>query len=155
VSLFQTFLLQGVLMWLISAPLLGAQFYVTNNTVNMLDAMGIILWFIGITFEVGGDLQLAKFKANPINDGKLLTNGFWRYTRHPNYFGDSVVWWGYGLFCLGAGGYVQVIGSLVMTVLIIKVSGVALLEKSLKNTKLEYKDYIEKTNAFIPWFPKK
>lgn len=155
VSFFQTFLLQGVLMWLISAPLLGAQLYRTNNRINILDALGIILWITGITFEAGGDFQLAKFKANPNNKGKLLTKGFWHYTRHPNYFGDSAVWWGYGLLCLGAGGYIHVIGSLLMTALIIIVSGVALLEKSLKDTKPEYKDYMHKTNTFIPWFPKK
>ncbi|NVO11768.1 MAG: DUF1295 domain-containing protein [Bacteroidales bacterium] len=155
ISFFQTFLLQGVLMWLISAPLLGAQYYSTNKGLGILDFIGITIWLIGISFETGGDFQLAKFKVNPENKGKVLNTGFWRYTRHPNYFGDSAVWWGYGLICLAAGSYLPVLGSILMTALIIKVSGVILLEKSLKETKPQYKEYIEKTSAFIPWFPKK
>lgn len=155
ISFFQTFLLQGILMWLISAPLLGAIFYPQNNNLGILDFIGVAFWIIGIAFEVGGDFQLAKFKSNPDNKGKVLNTGFWRYTRHPNYFGDSSVWWGYGFICLAAGSYIPVLGSILMTALIIKVSGVALLEKSLKNTKPQYREYIEKTSAFIPWFPKK
>jgi len=155
ISFFQTFLLQGVLMWLISAPLLGAMFYSQNSSLGILDFIGIALWIIGISFEAGGDFQLAKFKSNPVNKGKVLNTGFWRYTRHPNYFGDSAVWWGYGFICLAAGSYIPGLGSLLMTALIIKVTGVTLLEKSLKNSKPEYREYIEKTSAFIPWFPKK
>ena len=85
----------------------------------------------------------------------MLDKGLWRYTRHPNYFGDSAVWWGYGFLCLADGSYLPVLGSVLMTALIIKVSGVALLEKSLKEQKPEYKEYIENTSAFLPWFPKK
>jgi steroid 5-alpha reductase family enzyme len=155
ISFFQTFLLQGVLMWLISAPLLGAQFYGKNNPLGILDYAGIAVWLFGFIFEAGGDYQLARFKADPSNKGKVLNRGFWRYTRHPNYFGDSSAWWGYGLICIAAGCYLPVLGSLLMTALIIKVSGVALLEKSLKEQKPEYKEYIEKTSAFLPWFPGK
>ncbi len=155
VSFFQTFLLQGVLMWLISAPLLGAQYYSENSQLGVLDYTGIALWLVGFSFEAGGDFQLAVFKANLSNKGKVLDTGFWRYTRHPNYFGDASAWWGYGLICIAAGSYVPVLGSILMTALIIKVSGVALLEKSLKDTKPEYREYIEKTSAFLPWFPKK
>jgi len=154
ISFFQTFLLQGILMWLISAPLLGAQFYGNERSLGITDYAGIIFWTIGIIFEAGGDFQLASFKANPANKGKVLDKGFWRYTRHPNYFGDSAVWWGYGLLCLSAGSYLPALGSVLMTLLIIKVSGVALLEKSLQDQKPQYKEYIEKTSAFIPWFPK-
>lgn len=155
ISFFQTFLFQGILMWLISAPLLGAMYYPQNSNLVILDFIGIAFWIIGISFEAGGDFQLAKFKSNPENKGKVLNTGFWRYTRHPNYFGDSAVWWGYGLICLAAGSYIPVLGSILMTALIIKVSGVALLEKSLKETKPQYREYIEKTSAFLPWFPKK
>jgi steroid 5-alpha reductase family enzyme len=155
ISFFQTFLLQGILMWLISAPLLGAQLYGKDKEPGILDFAGILFWLIGFIFEAGGDYQLAVFKSDPANKGKVLKTGFWRYTRHPNYFGDSSVWWGFGLICLGAGSYLPAAGSLLMTALIIKVSGVALLEKSLAGKKPEYREYIEKTSAFIPWFPKK
>jgi steroid 5-alpha reductase family enzyme len=155
ISYFQTFLLQGILMWLISAPLLGAQFCCPDNKLGILDFIGVCLWIIGFVFETGGDIQLARFKANPASKGKVLNKGFWYYTRHPNYFGDAAVWCGYGFICLSAGSYIPVLGSILMIVLIIRVSGVALLEKTLKDSKPEYKEYIEKTSAFIPWFPKK
>jgi steroid 5-alpha reductase family enzyme len=155
ISFFQTFLLQGILMWLISVPLLAAQYYNLNNSLGILDYVGIILWITGLFFETTGDIQLARFKAEPANKGKVLDTGLWRFTRHPNYFGDSAVWWGYGFICLASGSYLPVLGSVLMTALIIKVSGVALLEKSLTDQKPQYKEYIEKTSAFLPWFPKK
>lgn len=155
ISYFQTFLLQGVLMWLISAPLLGAQFYGHEKGLAIADYAGIIFWIIGFVFESGGDYQLAMFKSRAENKGKVLDSGFWRYTRHPNYFGDSSVWWGFGLISIGAGGFLPAAGSLLMTALIIKVSGVALLEKSLVDKKPEYREYIRKTSSFIPWFPKR
>jgi steroid 5-alpha reductase family enzyme len=153
-SFFSVFLLQGVLLWLISAPLLGAQFY-EGNSLGILDFIGTAFWIIGFVFETGGDIQLARFKANPASKGKVLDTGFWRYSRHPNYFGDAAVWFGYGLICISAGSYLPVLGSVLMTVLIIRVSGVALLEKSLKTAKPGYEEYIRRTSAFIPWFPKK
>ena len=155
ISFFQTFLLQGVLMWLISAPLLGAQYYGSEKNPGILDLIGISFWLTGFIFEAGGDYQLAVFKADRNNKGKVLDQGFWRYTRHPNYFGDACVWWGFGIICISAGSYLPALGSVLMTALIIKVSGVALLEKSLKDKKPEYSEYIRKTNSFIPWFPKK
>jgi steroid 5-alpha reductase family enzyme len=155
ISFFQTFLLQGFLMWLISAPLLGAQFYGKDSAPGLIDFAGISLWLIGFAFEAGGDIQLALFKADPSNKGRVLNKGFWHFTRHPNYFGDSAVWWGYGLICIASGSFLPVLSSLLMTALIIKVSGVALLEKTLKKDKPQYREYIEKTSSFIPWFPKK
>ncbi|MGD0582990.1 MAG: DUF1295 domain-containing protein [Bacteroidales bacterium] len=154
ISYFQTFLLQGLLMWIISLPLLGAQYYVGKNP-GIIDIAGLIFWITGFIFEAGGDIQLTRFRANPENKGKVLDHGFWHYTRHPNYFGDSAVWWGYALFSIAAGGYLAVMGSVIMTALIIKVSGVALLEKTLTAQKPQYREYIERTSAFIPWFPKK
>lgn len=153
-SFFSVFLLQGFLMWLISAPLLGAQFY-PGDSLGILDFIGIAIWTIGFIFEAGGDMQLARFKANPANKGKVLNTGFWHYTRHPNYFGDAAVWFGYALICISAGSYIPVLGSVLMTALIIKVSGVALLEKTLNTSKPGYQEYVRKTSAFIPWFPKK
>jgi steroid 5-alpha reductase family enzyme len=155
ISYFQTFLLQGILMWLISAPLLAAMHSGKETAPGILDYIGITLWIIGFMFEAGGDWQLAAFKKDPANKGKVLDRGFWKYTRHPNYFGDSSVWWGFAFFSLAAGSYLPVLGSLLMTLLIIKVSGVALLEKSLKNQKPEYLEYTRKTSAFFPWFPKR
>lgn len=154
ISFFQTFMLQGILMWIISVTLLGANVYAGSRGIKFLDYMGITVWIIGLVFEAGGDYQLARFKMNKANKGKVLNSGLWRYTRHPNYFGDSAVWWGYGLLCLSTGSYPMVLGSLLMTLLIIKVSGVALLEKTIKDRKPEYEEYIRKTNSFIPWFPK-
>jgi steroid 5-alpha reductase family enzyme len=155
ISFFQTFLLQGVLMWLISAPLLGTMFYREQAFPGILDFAAILFWITGFIFEAGGDFQLARFRSDPANKGKVLDTGLWKYTRHPNYFGDSSVWWAYGLFCLAAGSYLPVLGSVLMTALIIKVSGVALLERSLSEQKPQYKDYIERTSSFFPWFPKK
>ena len=155
ISYFQTFLLQGILTMIISLPLLGVSMGNTSDSLNLLDCCAILVWVIGFSFEAGGDYQLARFKKNPENKGKVMCYGFWKYTRHPNYFGDSAVWWAYALFSIAAGSYWQVIGSVVMTLLIIKVSGVALLEKTLNNTKPQYAEYIRKTNAFFPWFPKK
>ena len=152
-SFFSVFLLQGVLIWLISAPLLGAQYY-SGNKLGLLDLFGLLIWIIGLVFEAGGDIQLARFKANADNKGKVLDTGFWHYTRHPNYFGDAAVWFGYALVCISAGSFIPVLGTVLMTVLIIKVSGVALLEKSLNTTKPGYQEYARKTSAFIPWLPR-
>jgi steroid 5-alpha reductase family enzyme len=154
ISFFQVFLLQGVLMWLISAPLLGAQLY-DKNPISVLDCAGAFFWLLGFTFEAVGDSQLSRFKANPASKGKVLNTGLWRYTRHPNYFGEAAIWTGYALISVAAGSYIPVLSSVLMIGMIIKVSGVFLLEKSLKDTKPQYKEYIEKTSAFIPWFPKK
>jgi steroid 5-alpha reductase family enzyme len=155
ISFFQTFLLQGILMWIISMTLYGVNQHATSQTLTVIDYMAVLVWFVGFIFEAGGDMQLARFKKDVSNKGKVLNTGFWHYTRHPNYFGDSAVWWGYGLLCLSAGSYALVAGSIIMTLLILKVSGVALLEKSLKVQKPEYADYIQRTSSFIPWFPKK
>jgi len=154
-SYFQTFLLQGFLIMLVSLPLLGVNTQTDFDGFTWLDYLALVVFVIGFAFEAGGDYQLAKFKGNPNNKGKVLDTGFWKYTRHPNYFGDSAVWWSFGLFSLASGAYWQVIGSIIMTLLIIKVSGVALLEKTLNTTKPQYREYIEKTNSFFPWFPKK
>jgi len=155
VSYFQTFLLQGALIMFISLPLLGTHVQTNSNTLNGLDYLAIVVFIIGFAFEAGGDYQLAQFKKDPSNKGQVLNTGFWKYTRHPNYFGDSVVWWSFALFSISAGSYWTFIGSLGMTMLIIKVSGVTLLEKSLNDTKPHYRKYIQKTNSFFPWFPKK
>lgn len=155
VSFFQTFLLQGILVMLISLPLLAVNMLSTSEGLRLPDYLALLIYALGMVFETGGDIQLARFKQNPANKGKVLDTGFWKYTRHPNYFGDAAVWWAFALLSVAAGGYWQVLGSLLMTLLLVKVSGVALLEKTLNETKAEYRDYRAKTSAFIPWFPKK
>ena len=153
-SYFQVFLLQGTLIMIISLPFLGIHGDNNLNTLNLLDYIAIVFWLIGFLFETIGDYQLAKFKSNPNNKGNVLNSGLWRYTRHPNYFGDATVWFAYALFSIAAGSYWFIIGPIIMVFLIIKVSGVALLEDTLKDTKPKYKEYIQKTNSFFPWFPK-
>ena len=154
-SFFKVFLLQGALMWIISAPLLAAQSNPNPARLIWLDYLGAILWGIGFFFEAVGDWQLARFRANPDNKGKLLNTGLWRYTRHPNYFGDAAQWWGFYLIAAAAGGYWTIFSPIIMTLLLRRVSGVTMLEKSLKESKPGYKEYVETTNTFIPWFPHK
>lgn len=154
-SFFQVFLLQGILLWLISAPLLAAQLAAQPKRLSWIDWLGAMVWAVGFYFEVVGDWQLTRFKSDPTNRGKLLTSGVWRYTRHPNYFGDAVQWWGYYLLAVSAGGWWTVYSPLLMTWLLLKISGVALLERSLQDTKPGYQEYTRTTSAFFPWFRKK
>ena len=151
ISYFRVFLLQGFLMWIIAAPLLIIQ---TTTELTWLDVLGIILWTIGFAFEAVGDWQLSNFKKNIDNKGKVLDTGLWKYTRHPNYFGDTVVWWGFFCFALSVGGWWTVFSPILMTFLLMKVSGVVMLEKTLVITKPQYKDYINRTSSFFPMPPK-
>jgi steroid 5-alpha reductase family enzyme len=153
-SFFKVFLLQGILMWIISAPLLAAQYRPNANGWTVLDGLGVGVWLIGFFFESAGDLQLARFKADPANKGKVMNRGVWRLTRHPNYFGDAAQWWGYYLLAAAAGGWWTIFSPVLMTLFLLRVSGVTLLEKSLVQ-KPGYADYIKSTSAFIPWFPRK
>lgn len=153
-SFLRVFLLQGILLWIISAPLLAAQAGPKPAHLILFDFLGIAAWGIGFFFEAVGDLQLARFKADPANKGKVMERGVWRYTRHPNYFGDAAQWWGYYLFAAFAGGWWTIFSPILMMLFLLRVSGVALLEKTLE-TRPGYKEYIEKTSAFVPWFPRK
>jgi len=152
-SFFRVFLLQGILMWIISVPLLTAQHGAKPAHLILFDILGVIVWGIGFFFESVGDLQLAHFKADPANKGKVMDRGVWRYTRHPNYFGDSAQWWGYYLIAAFAGGWWTLFSPILMTLFLLRVSGVALLEKTLEK-RPGYQEYIRKTSAFIPWFPR-
>jgi steroid 5-alpha reductase family enzyme len=121
-----------------------------------LDIIGIVFWGTGIFFESVGDIQLARFKRNPANVGRVMDQGLWRYTRHPNYFGDFMVWWGLFLVALATGeAWWTVIGPIVMSVLLIRVSGAGLLEKSLKTRREGYEDYMTRTGGFFPRPPRK
>lgn len=153
-SFFKVFLLQGFLMGVISIPLLAVQFYAGPDHLTFLDFLGLAFWLVGFFFEAAGDLQLARFKSDPANKGKVMDRGVWRFTRHPNYFGDSAQWWGYYLIAAAAGGWWTIFSPILMTLFLLRVSGVVLLEKTL-SARPGYEDYIKTTSPFIPWFPKK
>jgi steroid 5-alpha reductase family enzyme len=121
-----------------------------------IDGLGTALFAVGFLFESVGDRQLSRFKADPANRGKLLSTGLWRYTRHPNYFGDAVVWWGLTVLALATPGSAwTLVSPLLMTGLLMKVSGVALLEQRLRRSKPGYREYVERTSAFFPWPPRR
>lgn len=152
-SFVQVFLLQGFLMWIISAPIIAAMTSGFPAILTPLDWMGTLLWLIGFLFESISDAQLMRFKANPSNRRKLFTKGLWKYTRHPNYFGEAVLWWGFYVIALAAGRWWTIYSPIIMTYLLIKVSGVAMLERTMKQ-KPGYEDYMRKTSAFLPWLPR-
>jgi steroid 5-alpha reductase family enzyme len=156
-SLYLVFVLQAVLAWVISLPLLGALATaagVDPGVLGWLDYAGAAVWLLGFVFEAGGDWQLVRFKADPANRDKVMDRGFWRLTRHPNYFGDFCVWWGLYLIALAAGAWWSIIGPVLMSVLLMRVSGVTLLEKDIGERRPKYADYVRRTNAFFPWLPK-
>ncbi len=156
VSLFTVFGLQAALMWFVSLPVQVAQIAGPPAALDSVGALGVALWCIGIFFESVGDWQLARFKADPANAARVMDRGLWRYTRHPNYFGDCCVWW--GLFALAVSatpGAVATISSpIVMAVFLLKVSGVALLERSIGMRRPEYADYVRRTSGFVPLPPR-
>ena len=147
-SLYLVFWLQALLAWVISLPVLGA--FASNRPLGVLDWLGLALWVVGFVFEAGADWQLARFRKNPANAGKVMDRGLWHYTRHPNYFGEFCIWWGFWLIALSAGAWWSIVGPLLITFLLLKVSGVALLEKDIGNRRPQYADYVLKTNAFFP-----
>ncbi|MGH7895049.1 MAG: DUF1295 domain-containing protein [Candidatus Binatia bacterium] len=155
VSLVTVFLLQATLMWVVSWPVQWAVAVPSPPSLGLLDAVGVALWAVGLLFEAGGDLQLARFKADPTSAGRVMDRGFWRYTRHPNYFGDACVWWGlYALAC-GADGWWTLPGPVVMSVFLMRVSGVPMLERSLVKRRPGYAEYVARTSAFFPWPPRR
>jgi steroid 5-alpha reductase family enzyme len=151
-SLFQVFVLQGVLMWLISLPVQAAERARGSGALGWLDALGAALALTGVAFEAIGDAQLARFKADPENKGKVMDRGLWRYTRHPNYFGDFLVWWGLYTVAVASGNAWTVGSPALMSFLLLRVSGVTLLEKSMRK-RPGYDAYVRRTSAFFPWFP--
>ncbi len=147
-SLFIVFWLQAVLAWIVSLPLLGA--FSSLEPVGILDYLGLALWVVGFLFETLGDWQLARFKRNPAHADAVMAGGLWRYTRHPNYFGEFCLWWGFCLVAVSAGAWWAIAGPALLTVLLLRVSGVSLLEKDIGNRRPLYADYVLKTNAFFP-----
>lgn len=153
-SLVTVFLLQGLLAWVVGLPLLAVAIDATPSGLTLVDALGVAVWGVGLFFEAVGDWQLARFLADPANRGTVMDRGLWRYTRHPNYFGDTAVWWGHGIVALATGAWWALVGPLVMTLTIVRVSGVALTEKRMSagggSSRKGYDDYVRRTNAFIP-----
>lgn len=151
-SLFIVFLLQGLLAWIVAMPLLAS--VTGSRTLNLIDGLAAVLVLFGILFESIADAQLAAFKSRPDSRGRVMNNGLWRYTRHPNYFGEFCVWWGFYLFAIAAGGWWSILSPLLMTFLLLRVSGVSLLEKDIAQRRPGYREYAESTNAFFPGPPR-
>ena len=155
VSLFLVFGVQGLAMWTVSLPVQAAQVPDTPDSLTVLDFAGIALWCVGMFFETVGDLQLARFKSDPASAGRVMDRGLWRYTRHPNYFGDFCVWWGLYLIALATGdAWWSIAGPLLMSVLLMRVSGVTLLERHLTRNRPGYDDYARRTSSFFPRPPR-
>ena len=153
-SLVLVFALQMVLAWIVSAPTLAA--LAGDRAFGGLDVAGIVVALAGFLFEAIGDAQMAAFKRDAANKGQVMDRGLWRFSRHPNYFGECCAWWGLYLIALAAGGaWWSVISPLLMTVLLLKVSGVTLLEADIGERRPAYRDYIARTPAFVPWWPRR
>ena len=155
ISLVTVFGLQGVLMWTVSLPVILGNAD-DSPGVGPIAVMGIMLWAVGLMFEAVGDYQLARFKKDPVNATKVMDQGLWSLTRHPNYFGDALLWWGIGIVGAETGsGVFGFIGPVVMTFFLLKISGVPMLERSLSRRREGYADYVARTSGFIPRPPKK
>jgi len=154
-SYFKVFLLQAVIAWIVAMPLYYALARPAPPHLTIWDVAGLVIIGVGYLFEAAGDAQLRQFKADPANAGRVLDTGLWRYTRHPNYFGEAVLWWGFGLLGVATGGYLGLIGPALMTFLLIRVSGVALLESTLRQTKPGYAGYVARTSPFFPRPPRR
>ncbi|MCF7930861.1 MAG: DUF1295 domain-containing protein [Acholeplasmataceae bacterium] len=159
-AFFKVFVLQGILLYIISLPIqlvnLNPTTF-TNNQNYLVLILGVILWLVGFYFEAVGDAQMKRFKKNPENKGKIMQSGLWKYTRHPNYFGETLMWW--AIWIVSLSGFVLfnvigIIGPLLITYLLLYVSGVPLLEKKYKDNPL-FQEYAKKTSVFIPMPPKK
>ncbi len=156
-SLYRVFLIQAATMWIISLPLQAAGSLGGRRDLGALDAIGAAAWLVGFGFESLGDLQLDRFRAAPDSRGKVMSRGLWRYTRHPNYFGDATLWWGLGLIGLGAGLAAAwgLIGSAVDTLILTRVSGKPILERDIETRRPGDRDYIERTSGFFPLPPRR
>lgn len=152
-SLYLVFGLQALLAWLVSAPLAAA--VASTEPLSPLDAVGAVVATFGLVFEAVADAQLARFRRDPRNAGQVLDRGLWRWSRHPNYFGEACVWAGLWLIALAAGGAWTVFSPLLMTLLLLRVSGVTLLERDIGERRPAYRDYVARTSAFVPWRPRR
>lgn len=155
-TLTKVFLLQGALAWLISMPVQLAQHLARPEALGLAAYAGTLLWIVGFTFEAVADRQLARFKADPANRGRIMDRGLWRYSRHPNYFGNACLWWGLWLIaCDHPIGLATVFAPIVMTHFLLNVTGKRLLEKRMGRSRPQYADYVARTPGFFPWFPRR
>ncbi len=151
-SLLTVFGLQALIAWLIAMPLAAVLF--APVAFNNLHILSLLLFITGFTLESVADWQLVQFKSDPASKGKVLDSGLWRYSRHPNYFGEALVWWSFFVYALAGGALWTIFSPILMTFLLLKVSGVTLLEKDMHERRPAYREYIERTPAFFPWWPK-
>ncbi|HHP7233732.1 MAG TPA: DUF1295 domain-containing protein [Desulfobacterales bacterium] len=155
VSLFNVFLIQALVLWVIAVTVQFGQTAQQPAHLTLFDVAGIVVWLTGFVFETTADWQMARFKSNPSNRGKVLDSGLWAYSRHPNYFGEMLIWWGLFLITLSVpGGIWTIVSPVLITLVLLKVTGVALTEKTILEKRPEYREYIRKTSAFVPWFPR-
>lgn len=152
ISYFRVFLLQAAIALAVAAPIVAA--FAHPHGFNLVNVAGVMVWALGFGVELLADVQLVQFKANPENRGRILDDGLWGRSRHPNYFGDAVMWWAYYLVALAAGAWWSIIGPVIMTWLLMRFSGVTLLERGLQKTRPQYADYVARTNTFFPGPPR-
>ena len=149
-SLYMIFLFQALVAWIVSLPVYGA--FSDDSPIGHMDYLGISFWLVGMFFESVSDYQLWKFKRKNENRGKLFTGGLWKYSRHPNYFGECLIWWGFFMLSISGENWWSIISPLLMTFLLLRFSGVILLESAM-GSRDGFRDYQSTTSAFIPWFP--
>lgn len=155
VSLFKVFWLQALFLWVIAVVVQVPQVSAQPDHFTAWDAAGLVVWAVGFVFETVADAQLARFKADPRSAGQVMDQGLWRYSRHPNYFGECLIWWGLFLMALSVpGGVWTVISPIVITLVLLKMTGVALTERTIVEHRPAYRDYQRRTSTFIPWRPK-
>jgi steroid 5-alpha reductase family enzyme len=155
VSLFKVFILQAIVLWVIALTVQWTQLSAVAESFTAWDYLGFVVWLVGFTFEALADHQLARFKADPDNHGRVMDRGLWAYSRHPNYFGESLMWWGIFLVALSTpSAWWTVISPILITTVLLKMTGVSLMEKTIVHRRPAYAAYMARTSAFIPWFPK-
>ena len=151
-SLYMVFLLQAVLMWLISLSLQYGQMASHPAELTSWDMAGILFWGVGFFFQAVGDWQLAEFKSRTENRGRVMDRGLWGYTRHPNYFGEALMWWGIFIITTAVPyGWWTIVSPVMITYLLLRVSGIPMTENVIKKSRPGYEEYIKNTNSFIPW----
>jgi steroid 5-alpha reductase family enzyme len=154
-SLFTIFLLQAFLIWVVTLPVQVTQLAAEPAHLGFLDLAGGLVWLVGFAWESVADLQLARFLSDPANRGKVMDRGLWAFSRHPNYFGEVVLWWGAYLVALSTPwAWVTIVSPILVTYLLMNLSGVPLLEDALLDRRAGYREYVERTNAFFPWPPR-